>query len=221
MDCPLCRRAIEVPGDSAGGTVRCGICEKPFVVPAGTADLKIEWGPIGAGRKVALTPGRTTTIGRARDNKIVLPGRLVSRHHARLDWVDSEWRLTDVGSGNGTFVDGVRTQQVGLSDESRIVIGEFALRLAVVTAGPSTRDTALEAMALDESTASLTAVAGAEERFDSRMDTSWGAVPLAPPDRAADSAPVSDRSFIQRWPVVILLAVLVVLSVVWVILSLE
>jgi ABC-type multidrug transport system ATPase subunit/pSer/pThr/pTyr-binding forkhead associated (FHA) protein len=54
-------------------------------------------------REYALT-GRPTTLGRAPDNDIVLDDALVSRHHARIEWLESRAHLTDLGSANGTVV---------------------------------------------------------------------------------------------------------------------
>lgn len=46
------------------------------------------------------------TIGREQDNDIVLPPLYVSRHHGRLDFKESAWFYTDLGSTNGTFHNG-------------------------------------------------------------------------------------------------------------------
>ncbi len=47
-----------------------------------------------------------TTIGRSSDCDIVLPKRQVSRHHARIDRDDGGYLLRDLGSKNGTYVNG-------------------------------------------------------------------------------------------------------------------
>lgn len=54
-----------------------------------------------------LAPGETR-IGRATDNDAVLEGDGVSRYHARLVWEASAYRLEDLGSKNGTMVNGKR-----------------------------------------------------------------------------------------------------------------
>jgi hypothetical protein len=48
------------------------------------------------------------TIGRVASCDLVLEGRLVSREHCRLAVVQGELFVTDLGSTNGTFVDGHR-----------------------------------------------------------------------------------------------------------------
>ncbi len=126
--CPNCQRNARIAHDTVGKMVRCSGCERTFAVPAGSGDVLVEWGPIGSGRRVPLIPGRTLTIGRAKENALNLLGPLVSRRHAALDWVESEWRLRDRKSGNGTFVNGERVREIGLTDGCRIVISSRSSR---------------------------------------------------------------------------------------------
>lgn len=48
------------------------------------------------------------TVGRQRENDFWLPGLRVSKSHAVLAKAGSVWTLKDVGSANGTLLDGVR-----------------------------------------------------------------------------------------------------------------
>lgn len=65
-----------------------------------------------SGNDGKFRPGTTldlepeTTIGAAPDNSITLNDRFISGHHARLRWDGTHWWLEDLGSRNGTFVDG-------------------------------------------------------------------------------------------------------------------
>lgn len=47
-------------------------------------------------------------IGRAAGNDVVIPDDSVSATHARLEFDQGAWRLTDLESTNGTYVEGVR-----------------------------------------------------------------------------------------------------------------
>lgn len=61
----------------------------------------------GPGRGDVLTLGNARmTVGRAPDNDVHLDDRTVSRYHAVLTEREGEWHLTDLGSNNGTLVNG-------------------------------------------------------------------------------------------------------------------
>lgn len=48
------------------------------------------------------------TLGRAGGCDLVIDDDSVSAQHARLEWAEGQWRVTDLGSVNGTAVDGVK-----------------------------------------------------------------------------------------------------------------
>jgi len=52
-----------------------------------------------------------TSVGRASDNDIVLPDADVSRHHARLEYDQRTLTVRDLGSTNGTRVNGQRVER--------------------------------------------------------------------------------------------------------------
>ena len=84
-----------------------------------------------------------TTIGRSPECHITIEDPLVSREHARLTLSGGEASVTDLGSRNGTLVNGDRiTGKRKLSDGDRIRIGtqEFVLsRLSDQRQSPSRR----------------------------------------------------------------------------------
>jgi hypothetical protein len=55
-----------------------------------------------------LPLGPEQVIGRAPTCSLRLAGRYVSAQHARLRWSGQGWEVKDLGSRNGTFVDGAR-----------------------------------------------------------------------------------------------------------------
>ena len=79
------------------------------------------------GREHLLT-ARTVTIGRAVENEIVVTSRRVSREHARVQREGRRLVLADLGSTNGTFLNGERLMApVELRDGDRIGIGDVVL----------------------------------------------------------------------------------------------
>lgn len=64
-------------------------------------------------------------IGRAPDGDLVLPDPRVSRHHAVVDRVDGGFQLRDLGSRNGTLVNGQSVAEADLRDGDRVTIGGF------------------------------------------------------------------------------------------------
>ena len=64
------------------------------------------------------------TIGRENNNDIVLQDINISRHHAEIrNMGNNHWTLTDLGSMNGTFVNGRKVKSVALNDADRITLG--------------------------------------------------------------------------------------------------
>ena len=75
-----------------------------------------------------LLTGATTTIGRAVDNDIVITSRRVSREHTRVQRQGRHVMLIDLGSTNGTFLNGERVlAPVRLRDGDSVSIGDVIL----------------------------------------------------------------------------------------------
>ncbi|HEX75182.1 MAG TPA: FHA domain-containing protein [Dehalococcoidia bacterium] len=71
-----------------------------------------------------------TTIGRSADNQVVLGDELVSRHHARVEWAEGVPWIIDLGSANGTLVNGTTIEpkvSVPLKEGDVIGIADFTL----------------------------------------------------------------------------------------------
>jgi pSer/pThr/pTyr-binding forkhead associated (FHA) protein len=66
-------------------------------------------------------------LGRHPDRDIVLPSLSVSRRHARLRPESGRFTLDDLGSLNGTFVNGKPIDSVVLADGDEIAIGLIRL----------------------------------------------------------------------------------------------
>lgn len=83
-----------------------------------------------AGRRIPLTTGRTTVIGRSLAADLTFPDEAsLSRIHARIDRTEDEYILKDLGSVNGTLVNGRElTDAVALAHEDLITCGTLVLR---------------------------------------------------------------------------------------------
>jgi ABC-type multidrug transport system ATPase subunit len=77
-------------------------------------------------------PAKALRIGRIPDNDLVLAGQLdVSRHHAELrKSAAGTYEIVDLGSHNGTFVNGRRVSSAVLSETDIVSIGRSTFRLA-------------------------------------------------------------------------------------------
>jgi FhaA, N-terminal domain/FHA domain len=76
-----------------------------------------------SGRRRVLENQRSV-LGRSRDADVQIEDPNVSRRHAEIVQEGSTYWLVDLGSTNGTEVDGRRVQRVRLADGSRFTIGE-------------------------------------------------------------------------------------------------
>ncbi len=84
------------------------------------------WVVDGFGVAHAITT--KTSIGRKHDGELVVLASSVSREHAEVRKNDAGWHIRDLGSRNGTFVDGTRAQgRVVLGERTVIKIGDVAL----------------------------------------------------------------------------------------------
>lgn len=68
-------------------------------------------------------------IGRHSDNDIVIDNIRVSRHHARIIKEGEDWFIEDLGSSNGTFVNGKKIKKALVSDKDSVLIGGIPLSL--------------------------------------------------------------------------------------------
>lgn len=83
--------------------------------------------PHRAVRKRLLGDAESCLIGRAADCDLPLDDTRVSRHHARLEPHGGSWRLSDLESKNGTFVDGLPAGDRPLPDAAWLSIGGLPL----------------------------------------------------------------------------------------------
>ena len=93
--------------------------------------LNVVAGP-QTGRAFSFDEHDTFMIGRSEDAHLCLPqDRFFSRHHCILEIAPPQAFLRDLGSTNGTFVNGMRVETAHLKSGDRIQGGETVLEVDV------------------------------------------------------------------------------------------
>lgn len=65
-----------------------------------------------------------TTVGRHPDSMVPLNSGSVSSHHGAIRWRDDGFYVQDLGSRNGTRVNGVEIEEAKLNDGDRVAFGD-------------------------------------------------------------------------------------------------
>ena len=76
------------------------------------------------GKNFALPPQGKVVLGRSKDASITIPDINLSRAHCSVLATPRGYMLEDLGSTNGTYLNGKRIRQELLREGDRIVIGE-------------------------------------------------------------------------------------------------
>ena len=82
-------------------------------------------------RKIQGSFPSMITVGRTKNNDVVIPDPLVSKFHAYFRWLDGAWLLADAGSVNGTRIGEIELPRRGapqpLSAGDRVAFGDTSL----------------------------------------------------------------------------------------------
>jgi hypothetical protein len=114
-----------VPEDTAGEVGGEELSVAIGELPEGTGMLVVKRGADSGTRY--LLDREVTTVGRHPDSDIFLDDITVSRRHAEFIRTSGAYRLRDVGSLNGTYVNRERIDDVELSSGDEVQIGKFKL----------------------------------------------------------------------------------------------
>ncbi|AKT39782.1 DUF4388 domain-containing protein [Chondromyces crocatus] len=87
------------------------------------------------GGEFPLAENQEIFVGRSSDLDMVLVEDMVSRRHARIACSGDQIHIEDLGSTNGTFVNGEKIKKTALKEGDRVLIGTSILK--VVSVDPS------------------------------------------------------------------------------------
>lgn len=108
-----------------------------------SADTNSRPGPSGArlvlGSREWLLSEGSNLVGRDRDCLVRIDSTTVSRQHVRIELTNNEATAEDLGSKNGTLVNGQRVAtQIALKDGDQVQIGSVTLTYRILDGLPST-----------------------------------------------------------------------------------
>jgi pSer/pThr/pTyr-binding forkhead associated (FHA) protein len=120
-----------LPEDPSGEISDDELRSIPVEIAEGTGILVVKRGPDTGSRYPLEEP--VTRVGRHPESEIFLDDITVSRRHAEFIRDDGVYRLRDVGSLNGTYLNRERVDEVELASGDEVQIGKF--KLVFLTAG--------------------------------------------------------------------------------------
>ncbi|MCB9592933.1 MAG: DUF4388 domain-containing protein [Sandaracinaceae bacterium] len=102
------------------------------------------------GGEFPLPASKELVVGRSSELDMVLVEDMVSRRHAKITVTGDQIFIQDLGSTNGTFVNGEKIKRARLQEGDRILIGTSIIKLVAAdasaggsaTAGPNLEDVA-------------------------------------------------------------------------------
>lgn len=132
------RVTLETDDKVATGTVR---------VNSGTVEGKVSWQAVLEidGRRHRVASARTV-IGRGSDADITIADAGSSRRHVEILWDGERAMMRDLGSTNGTKVDGQKIGEAPLKDGTTLLVGRTSIVFRVIpVAAPPAQDDATRA----------------------------------------------------------------------------
>lgn len=91
-------------------------------------ELRIIEGQAAGYSKVVTKPERLL-VGRDASCDLCIPDPLLSRQHCLLEFNVNELKLTDLGSRNGTFVNGQKIQEIRINTNDKIRVGKHIMEI--------------------------------------------------------------------------------------------
>jgi pSer/pThr/pTyr-binding forkhead associated (FHA) protein len=92
------------------------------------------------GGEFPIVPDKQIVVGRSSDLDMVLVEDMVSRKHARIAMQQDQIWIEDLGSTNGTFVNGEKIKRARLKEGDRVLIGTSILKVIAGDAAAGQRN---------------------------------------------------------------------------------
>lgn len=122
------------------------------------------------GGEFPLTEGVRVVVGRSSDLDMVLVEEMVSRRHAHIEMRTGVVYVEDLGSTNGTFVNGERVEKASLTEGDRLLIGTSILKLVSVDDAPPGSRRNLHEVALVKETVRTQQGSGSVARMTGNLE---------------------------------------------------
>jgi adenylate cyclase len=85
--------------------------------------------------------GRVLVLGRATQNDFPVQDPTISRRHAELEGTPTGVRVKDLGSSNGTFINGQKLEERVVTAGETVIFGKVAFTVQAVSAAPEPKAT--------------------------------------------------------------------------------
>ena len=92
------------------------------------------------GGEFPIYPDKPIVVGRSSDLDMVLVEDMVSRKHAKIAYAGDQITIEDLGSTNGTFVNGEKVKKARLKEGDRVLIGTSILKVVAADQSQQTGD---------------------------------------------------------------------------------
>jgi len=124
------------------------------------------------GGEYPLQESGELVIGRSSELDMVLIEDMVSRKHAKIALAPGQITISDLGSTNGTFVNGEKVKRARLKEGDRILIGTSILKLVLIAkqAGAPVMDARAAQQQLEKSAAAVEKRTGGRTAVQGRLE---------------------------------------------------
>jgi len=150
------------------------------------------------GGEYPLSESGELVIGRSSDLDMVLIEDMVSRKHAKISLAPGQITISDLGSTNGTFVNGEKVKRARLKEGDRILIGTSILKLVSMTrqAGAPVIDAKAAQQRLEATAAAQEKKTGGRTAVQGRLEE----VPLVDLLQLLSTSKKTGAIVIKRYP---------------------